>query len=160
MAKPCQGVPSYLDMSRHNQTRWRGHLTTPISQLSSAWTPARDILATHLQREFIWCWPTALFSTVVCVCVCTSVFEHLDYLPISLRCLSVNNLLLEPLGQEKMSLSCHRPLRYKALPGWWGKVELKKRGKKQFVHEETWRNVSSGETPFVWSKILCVPLKN
>lgn len=56
---------------------------------------------------------------------------------------------LEPVGKEKMSLTCHRPLWYKALPGWWGKMKLKKKGKKQFVHEEMWRKVSSGETYFV-----------
>lgn len=69
MAKPCQEVLSCLGMSRHNQTRWRGHLTTIMSQLSSDWPPARDIWAGHLQRAFIWCWPTALFSVEVCVCV-------------------------------------------------------------------------------------------
>lgn len=72
----------------------------------------------------------------VCLCVCTFVFEHLNYLPNSLRCLSLNILLLEPLGQEKMSLACHRPVRYKVLPGCWGKMELKKKGRKQFVPEE------------------------
>lgn len=61
------------------------------------------------------------------LCVCTSGFEHLEYLPINLSCLSMNNLLLKPLGREKTSLTCHRPLRYKALPGWWGKMGLKEK---------------------------------
>lgn len=86
----------------------------------------------------------------LCVCVCTSVSEQLEYLPISLRCLSMNSLLWSQWAKGKWAWLVTDLSGTRHCQGGEGRWSLKKKRQKAIC---PWRNV---EKSVQWRNIFCV----